>query len=288
MFTHNASAQGTLSGGFSTSIARKSSGSQLAQQPKPVAAKRRARAGLFSSSFFRGAKAGIPVFIAFIPSSIAMGIAANVQGLSLGEITLMSALVHAGPAQFAVLGPLVTGQSVLQILLITLLVNLRLSVMSAAIAPHFQGTKRSHLLWGAHFLGAGTFIVPYAHFEKEASADKSKRAAAARSRRNFHYFLGMGIITAVIWVAGTVFGYMTALRIPAGFDEVMRFILPGYFACLLAVDLKTPAARLVGTVGFIMAALGMTLNADWGWVISALLVSTAGWSFERWTQRDSA
>ena len=67
--------------------------------------------------FRQGMKAAIPIWIAFVPSSIAWGIAAKDHGLSLAEVILMSAWVYSGPAQFAVLGPLAEGKSALQVLI---------------------------------------------------------------------------------------------------------------------------------------------------------------------------
>ena len=89
-----------------------------------------------TSPFREGVKAAIPIWIAFVPYSFALGIAAKAHGLQLGETVLMSTLVYAGPAQFAALEPLASGKPALQIFLTTFLINLRFLVMSAAIAPY--------------------------------------------------------------------------------------------------------------------------------------------------------
>ena len=57
----------------------------------------------FSPRFRQGMKAAIPIWIAFVPSSMAWGIAAQAHGLTLDEVILMSAWVYSGPAQFAAL-----------------------------------------------------------------------------------------------------------------------------------------------------------------------------------------
>lgn len=71
--------------------------------------------------FRQGMKAAIPIWIAFVPSSLAWGIAAQAHGLTFEEIVLMSAWVYSGPAQFAVLEPLASGKSALQVLIAGLL-----------------------------------------------------------------------------------------------------------------------------------------------------------------------
>jgi predicted branched-subunit amino acid permease len=50
-----------------------------------------------TARFRQGMKAAIPIWIAFVPSSIAWGIAAQNHGLSLDEVVLMSAWVCSGP-----------------------------------------------------------------------------------------------------------------------------------------------------------------------------------------------
>ena len=79
---------------------------------------------VFAHRFRQGMKAAIPVWIAFVPSSIAWGIAAQSHQLTLEEVFLMSAWVYSGPAQFAVLGPLTEGKSALQVLAAGTLMNL--------------------------------------------------------------------------------------------------------------------------------------------------------------------
>src|SRR5205807_9340622 len=98
---------------------------------------------MFASARFRqGVKAAIPIWIAFVPSSVARGIAVQAHGLRLDEIILMSAWAYSGPAQLAVLEPLSAGQSVLQELVAGFLVNVRFLPMSAALASYFQGVPR--------------------------------------------------------------------------------------------------------------------------------------------------
>src|SRR3990170_275344 len=106
----------------------------------------------FAARFRQGRKAAIPIWVAFVPSSIAWGIAAQDHGLALEEVVLMSAWVYSGPAQFAVLGPLSEGKSALQVLIAGFLMNLRFLPMSTALAPFFSGVKRRQLLLASHVI----------------------------------------------------------------------------------------------------------------------------------------
>lgn len=237
--------------------------------------------GQASSSFCIGAKAAIPVWIAFVPTSFALGMAAKSYGLRLEEIVLMSALVYAGPAQFAALEPLAAGKPAAQVLLATLLINLRFAVMSATIAPYFRGVRRASLLVGSHVLSASSFILPYAYFRKRARSDP-RAAPAGEGGGNLGYFLGVGVTSFAVWVVGTGLGYWAALRVPEGFEEGLRFLLPGYFASMLAVELRRERGLVVAVVSFMAAVPAVLLSSDWGWLVTAVAIATGGWGIDRW------
>jgi len=240
---------------------------------------------IFSSSFRAGVKAAIPIWIAYVSTSFTLGMAAKAYGLHLGEIVLMSALVFAAPAQFAALEPLASGKPALQILLITFLINLRFLVMSAAIAPYFGRVKRAVLLLSSHLISISTFILPYVHFQRQSGKVVQAEGMEEWGRNNFHYFLGLAATSFSVWVVGTGFGYWAALHVPAGYEEGLKFMLPGYFACILTAELKGKSALLIGMASFLMAVPGAMLNTDWGWLVTALAIGTAGWGIEQWIQR---
>src|SRR5574342_796384 len=185
---------------------------------------------LFSTSFSQGVKAAVPIWIAFVPSSFALGMTANALGLRWEEIVLMSALVYSGPAQYAVVAPFAPGRPALQILIATVLMNLRFLPMSAAIAPYFRRVKRSRILWASHFVSASSFVVPYLRFQGQGSGAAPGADAAQNSDENLAFFLGIGTTAFCVWVVGTAAGYWAALSMPPGFEEVSKFILPAYFA----------------------------------------------------------
>jgi len=242
----------------------------------------------FISRFRQGMKAAIPIWIAFVPSSLAWGIAAERHGLSLDEILLMSAWVYSGPAQFAVLGPLAANQSALQVLVAGFLMNLRFLPMSTALAPFFRGVRKVPLLISSHVVSASSFIVPYLQFQKEAEvAADSQPAQAPGGYGNLAFFLGVGVTSFTVWVVGTGAGFGVALGFTSDYDEALRFILPGYFAGLLVVEMKGWAMPLVCLGSLIAALPGALANPGWGWLFMAIAVATLVWGVEAWTSRAS-
>lgn len=244
------------------------------------------RSTMISASFRAGVKAAIPIWIAYVGTSLTLGIAAKAYNLHWGEIVLMSALVFAAPAQFAALEPLASGKPALQILLVTFLINLRFLVMSAAIAPYFGRVRRAVLLLSSHLISISTFIIPYVHFQKQSDEVVIAEEMEEWSRGNFHYFFGLAVTSFSVWVVGAGVGYWAALHVPPGFEEGLKFMLPGYFASLLAVELRGKGALLIAMASFLAAVPGALLNTDWGWLATALAIGTIGWGMERWIQRE--
>jgi predicted branched-subunit amino acid permease len=241
---------------------------------------------MLSTAFREGVRAAVPVWIAFIPSSFALGMAAKSYGLRWEEIVLMSAFVYAGPAQYAVVEPLAAGRPALQILIATILMNLRFLPMSAAMAPYFRRVKRTRLLWASHFISASSFVIPYIRFQGEARGGAASDDSAKKSEANLDFFLGIGTTACCVWVAGTALGYWAALKVPAGYEEGLRFILPAYFASVIAMDLRDWLAGIVCITAFVTAVPAALWNQDWGWMIAAIAVATIGWRIDEWRRKD--
>jgi len=230
-----------------------------------------------SARFRQGMRAAVPIWIAFVPSSIAWGIAAQAHGLTLQEILLMSAVVYSGPGQFAVLAPLAEGKSALQVLITGFLMNLRFLPMSMTLAPFFRGVKRLPLVLASHVVSASSFIVPYLQFEKERESNATK-VQTFEGRDNLAFFVGVGATSFSVWVVGTGIGYGVALGFPPGFEEALKFTLPGYFAGLLVVEMRKRAVALVCLASLLAAVPGALMSPGWGWLISAILVAIIGWA----------
>jgi predicted branched-subunit amino acid permease len=237
-----------------------------------------------SRRLLEGIKAAVPIWIAFVPSSLAWGIAAQSHGLTLNEVILMSAWVYSGPAQFAVLAPLGEGKSALQVVLAGFLMNLRFLPMSAALAPFFRGVKRLPLAFACQVVSASSFIVPYLQFQRErpSSEDDSGTERQSDGYRNLYFFLGVGGSSFAVWVVGTAIGFVVALGFPSGFEEPLKFILPGYFAGLLVVEMKGWAMPLICAGSLIAAVPGALISPGWGWLVTAVLIAIFGWGLEEW------
>ena len=75
---------------------------------------------------------------------------------------------------------------------------------------------------------------------------------------------------------------MKSLRFPRGFEEGLKFILPGYFAGLLVVDMNGRVMPLICLASLIATIPATLLSPDWGWIAMAIVVAMVGWSVEQW------
>src|SRR3989338_8606603 len=238
----------------------------------------------FSVHFRAGVKTAVPVWFAFIQIAFAMGVAAKAHGLHWGEIVLMSALVYGGPSQFAALEPLGAGKPALQILLTTFLINIRFLPMSATLAPYFRWAKGMRLFLAAHLVSQSSFILTHLHVQKEKSSPDSPVQAEILNEEGKYldYYFGVSTTCFVVWVAGTAFGYWAALAVPPAFNEGLRFVLPGYFACIFALEIREWFLRLPCLISLLVVVPAAVLIPGWGWLMSALFVATCIWGVEQW------
>jgi predicted branched-subunit amino acid permease len=153
---------------------------------------------------------------------VGFGIAAAHGGLSLAEATLMSALVFAGAAQFVIAeiwGGIGTAAGLATVALATLVVNMRLFLMSAELRPWLGGLPARRVYPGLALLTDPGWLL-IVRYRAQGGAD-----AAA--------FLASGITLWVTWIAATLPGHALGMAIvdPTrfGFDLIM----PCFFAVLL-------------------------------------------------------
>ena len=242
-----------------------------------------------SVDFRNGVKTAIPVWFAFVPISFALGVAAKAHGFHWAEVVLMSALVYGGPSQFAAIEPIATGKPALQVLLTTFIINLRFLPMSATLAPYFRWAKGVRLFFAAHLVSPSSFILAHLYAQKLKSPPGSPAPdeIANEEKKTLDYYFGVSTTCYLIWVLGTGLGCWAALALPPGFDEGLRFVLPGYFACIFALEIREWFLRLVCVVSLFVAVPVAVLSPDWGWLLAAFAVATCIWGVERWMRRAS-
>ena len=108
------------------------------------------QANPFVSTPRRDIQAGLrdiaPVAVAALPIGLLFGAIAAAKGMSTLEVTLMSALVFAGGAQFAAIETWIQPAPILTLAFATLLINARHVLMGASLTPKVRMSRVQTLL----------------------------------------------------------------------------------------------------------------------------------------------
>lgn len=219
----------------------------------------------------------LPFLLSVTPFALLIGSLGVRAGLSPAEITLMSATVNAGSAQFialdmwqdpiafgGTLGGTIAGASI-AIILTTGMVNIRHILMGAALAPHVTTIPRGRraLIVSIHSDPTWALTLQRAHLTTPTSA----------------YVLGMILPLYFQWVLFTALGAYSGawLQNPAqfGFD----FVFPAAFLILVLGFWRTHKQTSVIVVSATTALLIYTLiEGPWyifGAGIAGIIVAAA-------------
>jgi 4-azaleucine resistance transporter AzlC len=228
------------------------------QLPKTAARRSPATASLVA-----GARGIVPVLFALLPFGLAFGATAASSGFSPVEALGMSVIVAAGAAQLAMVQLVSAGASVAVVVLTVLVINLRLMLYSASLAPHF---RRLPLWWKSllsYHLTDQAYAATITRFDEGETKEPDKR----------WYYLGTGLAIWTTWQAATMTGVFLGTWISEGWS--LDFVLPLVFIALAVPAVKdrtTGAAALSAGVAAVFAA-ALPLNLG---LIGATLVGVLG------------
>ncbi|MFC7320147.1 AzlC family ABC transporter permease [Halobacillus campisalis] len=215
----------------------------------------------------RGAAAGFPIVLGYLPVALTYGVLAGQSGMSISELTLMSVLVFAGAAQFLAVSMISAGAGAIEIIIAAFVLNFRHFVMSLSFMNRLKEITFRAKLPMSLGLTDETFTMSSLH-KKEA---KEKYGA---------YFYASLILTAYLsWVGGSFVGGALGDVIPSRLSESMGVALYAMFIGLLIPSVKKHhrivfIALIAMTVNFILQAWGM--SEGWSIVAGTLLGGLSG------------
>ncbi len=184
------------------------------------------------ASFRRGIRIGVPFSLVGFLLASSFGVLAVQGGFSPFQAVVMSAVVHAGAAQFAGTAIVAAGGGVLAAVAAASLMNARFLAMGIALAPSLPG-------------GAGTRAV-----QAQTVVDPSW-AVSNNGDGTFDRWLLFGATAPqyVGWVTGTLAGALSGDLV----GDVNRFgldaVYPTFFLALLIGELRRPGSRGVALAG---------------------------------------
>ncbi|WP_425494356.1 AzlC family ABC transporter permease [Natronoglomus mannanivorans] len=196
-----------------------------------------------------GVRAGfltcVPVALGVGGYGIAFGVVARQAGLSVAEATLMSATVVAGAAQLIAVELWADPIPVSAILLTTVVINLRYSLMGAALQPWFDRLSPTQAYGSLFFMADENWALTMSELRSSLLEGRHARGA---------FLLGSGLAVWVFWVGATIVG-ATAGGVIGDPDRYgLDFILTAVFVAL-AVELWEGRSSLVPWIGAFVTAV---------------------------------
>jgi 4-azaleucine resistance transporter AzlC len=211
------------------------------------------------ASFRAGARAGIPFGIVAIVLSLSFGMLARQIGFSALGAIVMSAIVFAGSAQFAVVSILAGGGGAASAVAAAALMNSRFLPMGVALAPSLPGgwLKRA---------AQGQTVV-----------DSSWAMASLGDGRFDRWFLfGATAPQYAGWIGGTVIGALGG-DVLGDIDALgLDAVYPAFFLALLFAEMSDRRSRLVALAGALIALALVPVAPAGIPVLAASMAALAG------------
>ena len=216
-----------------------------------------------------GARGTVPIAVAVFAYGLIFGVLARQAHLSALEALLMSGLVFAGSSQFVALGLWGAPLQIEPIILTTLIVNLRLLLMSAALRPWLGRLPPIAAYGSVFFMADENWALTMAQF--------------ARGGRDGAFLLGSGLTLFVAWLGATLIGSLLggAIGDPTRFG--LDFAFTAVFIALLAGLWRGKGDLLPWVVAAAVAIAGARLlPGKWYILLGAVAGSLVGaWRYDR-------
>ena len=182
--------------------------------------------------FARGLKNGVPIGLGYLAVSFALGIAAKRAGLTAFQATLASLLNNASAGEYAGFTVIASNAPYFEIAVITLIVNARYLLMSAALSQKISaGTAFIHRFFIAQFITDEIFGA----------------SVSMPGKLNPLYTYGLAASSLSMWALGTCLGVIMGNVLPARIVTALSVLLYGMFLAIII----PPARRSKVVLGLV-------------------------------------
>lgn len=192
-----------------------------------------------SKSFAHAFKASIPVLLGYVTIGFGFGLLAVNKGYPVWLALFMSIFVFAGAAQYIGISLFAAGATVAQIILVTLVANIRHAAYGLSLISSF---------------GVHPKIKPYLIFALTDETYALLSSSTPEEKTDGRFLLTVSALNQFYWVLGTALGALAGSLIPAQIQG-LDFALNALFI-VLAVE---QALRLKKAVPFVIAGLSIFL-----------------------------
>lgn len=205
----------------------------------------------------------MPLWLAAAPFGALYAMEARLAGLSLLETQAMSLLVFAGASQLTAVTLLLGGAGPISIILTTLIVNLRHTLLAASIAPYLRGIGVAARAGLAFQLTDESYALSIRRFADGAG--------------NARFLLGTNLSMYVCWQISTFGGYVAGAAIPDPARYGLDLVFPLTFLGLLVPMVRgRPAVATALASAAIALATRAVLPGYWYLLVAGVAGSLVG------------
>lgn len=213
----------------------------------------------------QGARDSLGVVVAYVPFAVALG--ATLAATSVHPLVAWasSPLLFGGAAQLLAVQLIDAGVGPTVVVLGALVVNARMLLYSASLAPHTRG-------WPTRWRWAGPFLLADPVYALALGRFSGSGGGSARER--LAYYLSVGLTLWVAWLLLTGAGALLAGALPPALP--LELAAPLSFLLLLLPMLTDRPARVAAVVGGVSALVASGLPLGLGLLAGAAAGVGAG------------
>jgi 4-azaleucine resistance transporter AzlC len=218
--------------------------------------------------FWHGVREEAPILLGVVPFGLIFGALAISANISIPVAQAMSSIIFAGASQIIAAQMIGSGASILVVILVVFVVNLRHALYSASVAPQIN---HLHLGWKiilAYLLTDEAYAVTISHYNKPGDLSKKH-----------WYFLGAGLTLWSAWQVSTALGIFLGAQLPQSWP--LDFVLPLTFIAIVVPTLKDKAAIAAAVTAALVGLLTFWFPFKTGLLVAAFIGILTGLLLER-------
>lgn len=216
--------------------------------------------------FWQGASDGLPIFFGYLPIAFAYGMMTVEGGLPAWSALLISATNMTSAGQVAGTQLLISGAFYLEIMITTLVINLRYFLMSLSLSQRLDPDMP---VWQRCLLSFGNTDEIFAVAMQQPGSLKAS------------YLSGLIVTPYIGWTLGTILGATMTGLMPLALRSALGIALYGMFLAIIippARNMKPVAltVAVAGALGCLCYFAPGLRNISSGWVIIICALIAAG------------
>lgn len=198
------------------------------------------------TTFKKGLKNGIPIFLGYLAVSFTFGIQAKSMGIATLQAVLISATNLTSAGQFAALSVIATAASYIEMALTQLVINLRYCLMSSSLSQRFD-TKMNPI---------HRYLISF------GVTDEIFGVSSAYEKENVPPAYCYGLIAASWpgWVLGTALGCISGDILPPSVLSALGVALYGMFIAIIVPPAKNNKVLLGIVIISMLLSLGFAVT----------------------------